>query len=793
MPAAALFLRQLVSAAASQQQQQAQQQPQAQQPSSGDGHASPSPDYSPPSQRRQGEQQQQEQPAAAAPASQLNWGWSRCRDVAVRIGRGLNSSGGAPGPGAVAQQPPLILETEHWLEAADPKHRYGANLRAYWSYWLEQLDLEERQCTAARRQSVDSGGGGGGGGRGGGGDAAGSGSGGSAAACGSGGGGGGGVSVAAPSGGATAQETAAEAAAAAAEAAAAVPSADAPPALAHWTAPRAGSRLLLHPTADDSQIANSGRQLLRRDLVASAGPSTTGGIGGGGIGAGGCSVGPHRFGAAAATLAAAAAAVAAAAAAAVGAVSLDEGDEAGPSRSVGLRRSQSAPRLKDLAHADGAAPAAAAPAPAARPGSSGGNAAFPGAGVAGAAAAAAAAAGGSAQPLAPQDGRRGQPQPQPQPPQQQQQQQQQPQPQPQPQPQQQPRKPPHRSAADARFFHWLDEGRGRDVDLSDLGVPRSKLEAERVAYLEEDELAALEVVVDAERGGLLVYRRSGAPVDTGSEMQLVARGGGDKAAKELQPLPQEQQQQQQQQEQEEEAEKEEEEGEKEHAPQQQQEQQQPLPPAPRERLVAPSAPVRVPRKKQKHKNGSKGFELDVCLLLSRTPPAAAAPRHPPGAQRDAGPAPAGPPRRSGVGAEPAPAAGQDAGAHAAEAAAAAAAEGAAAAAAAPSAAGAGGDVLCFQAKPSKWIFVLDTSGRMYVHAKRRGSFHHSSFLAGSAVLSAGGIVVRGGRILRLTGDSGHYKPSFESLFGVAQLLADWGADLSATKLTAKHIDCPLIV
>lgn len=30
----------------------------------------------------------------------------------------------------------LILQCEHWLEAADPKHRYGTNLRPYFDYWL---------------------------------------------------------------------------------------------------------------------------------------------------------------------------------------------------------------------------------------------------------------------------------------------------------------------------------------------------------------------------------------------------------------------------------------------------------------------------------------------------------------------------------------------------------------------------------------------------------------------------------------------------------------------------------
>jgi hypothetical protein len=53
--------------------------------------------------------------------------------------------------------------------------------------------------------------------------------------------------------------------------------------------------------------------------------------------------------------------------------------------------------------------------------------------------------------------------------------------------------------------------------------------------------------------------------------------------------------------------------------------------------------------------------------------------------------------------------------------------------------------------------VLDTSGRFYCHAKQRGTFHHSSFLRGGAVLSAGGIVVEAGRIVKLTADSGHYR------------------------------------
>jgi len=84
----------------------------------------------------------------------------------------------------------------------------------------------------------------------------------------------------------------------------------------------------------------------------------------------------------------------------------------------------------------------------------------------------------------------------------------------------------------------------------------------------------------------------------------------------------------------------------------------------------------------------------------------------------------------------------DAGAGAGAAAdAAAAAAAAAAGAAAEEVAAATDEAAAVNLKPCKWIYVLDTSGRLYVHAKYRGKFHHSSFVQGGAVLAAGGIVV----------------------------------------------------
>ncbi|CAG8735167.1 4945_t:CDS:2, partial [Dentiscutata heterogama] len=49
-------------------------------------------------------------------------------DVVERIGKGSSS---------VKDHMWLVLDTEHWLEICDNKHRYGANLKIYHDYWLK--------------------------------------------------------------------------------------------------------------------------------------------------------------------------------------------------------------------------------------------------------------------------------------------------------------------------------------------------------------------------------------------------------------------------------------------------------------------------------------------------------------------------------------------------------------------------------------------------------------------------------------------------------------------------------
>lgn len=49
-----------------------------------------------------------------------------------------------------------------------------------------------------------------------------------------------------------------------------------------------------------------------------------------------------------------------------------------------------------------------------------------------------------------------------------------------------------------------------------------------------------------------------------------------------------------------------------------------------------------------------------------------------------------------------------------------------------------------ETKDNKWIFVLSTSKVLYVGKKKKGTFQHSSFLAGGATIAAGRLVVENG-------------------------------------------------
>ncbi|WVZ96899.1 hypothetical protein U9M48_042479 [Paspalum notatum var. saurae] len=82
---------------------------------------------------------------------------------------------------------------------------------------------------------------------------------------------------------------------------------------------------------------------------------------------------------------------------------------------------------------------------------------------------------------------------------------------------------------------------------------------------------------------------------------------------------------------------------------------------------------------------------------------------------------------------------------------------------------------------SKWIFVLSTTKTFYIGQKKKGSFQHSSFLAGGAITSAGRLVVKEGILKAIWPYSGHYLPTEENFKEFILYLAENGVDLTDVK------------
>ncbi|CAA7397070.1 unnamed protein product [Spirodela intermedia] len=87
-----------------------------------------------------------------------------------------------------------------------------------------------------------------------------------------------------------------------------------------------------------------------------------------------------------------------------------------------------------------------------------------------------------------------------------------------------------------------------------------------------------------------------------------------------------------------------------------------------------------------------------------------------------------------------------------------------------------GELLETTAGPQKgkWIFVMSTSKRLYAGRKKKGRFHHSSFLAGGATLAAGRLVAEAGILKAIWAYSGHYRPSRENLNNFLDFLKENG-------------------
>ena len=81
-------------------------------------------------------------------------------------------------------------------------------------------------------------------------------------------------------------------------------------------------------------------------------------------------------------------------------------------------------------------------------------------------------------------------------------------------------------------------------------------------------------------------------------------------------------------------------------------------------------------------------------------------------------------------------------------------------------------------KKNTWIFVADTSFRLYIGIKQSGAFQHSSFLRGARVAAAGLIKVKRGQLRKLSPLSGHYAPPVKNFREFLKSLKEAGADLS---------------
>ncbi|XP_009370663.2 IQ domain-containing protein IQM3 [Pyrus x bretschneideri] len=83
---------------------------------------------------------------------------------------------------------------------------------------------------------------------------------------------------------------------------------------------------------------------------------------------------------------------------------------------------------------------------------------------------------------------------------------------------------------------------------------------------------------------------------------------------------------------------------------------------------------------------------------------------------------------------------------------------------------------------AKWIFVMSTSKRLYAGVKKKGVFHHSSFLAGGAAIAAGRLEAENGVLKSISAYSGHYRPTDERLDTFLSVLKDNGVNLDEVQI-----------
>jgi hypothetical protein len=89
-------------------------------------------------------------------------------------------------------------------------------------------------------------------------------------------------------------------------------------------------------------------------------------------------------------------------------------------------------------------------------------------------------------------------------------------------------------------------------------------------------------------------------------------------------------------------------------------------------------------------------------------------------------------------------------------------------------------------QPNSWIFVADTSFRLYIGIKQSGSFQHSSILGGARISAAGLIKIKDGQLRRLSPLSGHYRPPTRNFRLFVHSLKDEGVDMSRVSISRAY-------
>ncbi|WVZ55607.1 hypothetical protein U9M48_006247 [Paspalum notatum var. saurae] len=86
-------------------------------------------------------------------------------------------------------------------------------------------------------------------------------------------------------------------------------------------------------------------------------------------------------------------------------------------------------------------------------------------------------------------------------------------------------------------------------------------------------------------------------------------------------------------------------------------------------------------------------------------------------------------------------------------------------------------------KDAKWIFVLSTTRILYIGVKSKGTFQHSSFLAGGATSAAGRLILENGILRAVWPHSGHYRPTEANFREFMNYLKKRNVDLTNVKLS----------